>query len=128
MAENLQKFHIAAQYETLERKRRLYTGILLLLFVVFLIGGVRIAENANAGSIWSGLSRLLDYPAAIFEQAYARGWSFFVIPFQVQHADNGIKYTYLHYLIETINMAVVATDLRVCPGRGYRVFWPQAIW
>ena len=109
MPEKLQRFQIAEQYETLERRRRLYTGILLLLFVVFLIGGVRIAENTNAGTLWSGLPRLLDYPAAIFEQAYARGWGFFLIPFQVQHAENGIKYTYLHYLIETINMAVVAT-------------------
>ena len=101
--------NIAAQYEILERRRRVYTGLLLILLVVLLIGGVRIAEDANSGSLLTGLPKIFDYPHDILSQAYEKGWAFWTIPFEVQHAENGIKHTYFYYLIETINMAVVAT-------------------
>ena len=109
MSEMFATANMAAQYEILERRRRVYTGLLLILLLVMLIGGVRIAEEANSGSILSGLPKILDYPSDILSQSYARGWGFWLIPFEVQHADNGIEHTYFYYLIETINMAVVAT-------------------
>ncbi len=101
--------NIAAQYEIAERRRRVYTGLMLILLVVLLIGGVRIAEDANSGSLLSGLPKVFDYPYDILSQAYARGWDFWSIPFSVQHPENGIQHTYFYYLIETINMAVVST-------------------
>lgn len=101
--------NIAAQYEIAERRRRVYTGLLLILLVLMLIGGVRIAEEANSGSLLAGLPKAFDYPYDILSQAYAKGWGFWRIPFTVQHPENGIQHTYFHYLIETINMAVVST-------------------
>jgi len=101
--------NIAAQYEIAERRRRVYTGLMLILLVILLIGGVRIAEDANSGSLVSGLPKIFDYPYDILSQAYARGWGFWGIPFAVQHPENGIQHTYFYYLIETINMAVVST-------------------
>lgn len=101
--------NIAAQYDLAERRRRIYTGLVLILLVVLLIGGVRIAEDANSGSLLSGLPKIFDYPYDILSQAYDKGWSFFTIPFVVQHPENGIQHTYMYYLIETINMAIVST-------------------
>ncbi len=109
MSELMATANIAAQYEIAERRRRIYTGLLLILLVVLLIGGVRVAEEANSGSILSGLPKVFDYPFDIISQAYSKGWSFWSIPFTVQHAENGVQHTYFYYLIETVNMAVVST-------------------
>lgn len=109
MSELMATANIAAQYEIAERRRRAYTGLLLILLILLLIGGIRVAEDANAGSLVSGLPRVFDYPYDILSQAYARGWGFWKIPFVVQHSDNGVQHTYFYYLIETINMAVMAT-------------------
>ena len=109
MSQLMATANIAAQYEVMERRRRVYTGLLLILLVVMLIGGVRIAEDANAGPLLSGLPRIFDYPYDILSQAYAKGWAFWAVPFTVQHPENGIQHTYFYYLIETINMALVST-------------------
>ncbi len=109
MSELMATANIAAQYEIAERRRRVYTGLLLVLLVLLLVGGVRVAEEANSGSLMSGLPRIFDYPSGIISQAYAKGWAFWAISFTVQHAENGITHTYIYYLIETINMAIVAT-------------------
>jgi len=109
MSELMATANIAAQYEIAERRRRVYTGLMLILLVILLIGGVRIAEDANSGSLVSGLPKIFDYPYDILSQAYEHGWGFWGIPFAVQHPENGIQHTYFYYLIETINMAVVST-------------------
>ncbi len=109
MSDSLATATIAAQYEIAERRRRVYSGLVLIFMVVLVIGGVRIAEDANAGGLWSGLPHIFDYPADILGQAYAKGWEFWTIPFTVQHADHGIRHTYFYYLIETLNMALVST-------------------
>lgn len=109
MSELMARSNIAALYEIAERRRRVYTGLMLILLVLLLIGGVRIADEANSGSLLSGLPKVFDYPYDILSQAYARGWDFWTIPFSLQHPENGVKHTYFYYLIETVNMAVVAT-------------------
>ena len=109
MSELMTTANIAAQYEIAERRRRVYTGLMLILLVILLIGGVRFADDANSGSLVSGLPKVFDYPYDILSQAYARGWEFWGIPFAVQHPENGIQHTYFYYLIETINMAVIST-------------------
>ncbi len=108
--------NIAAQYEIAERRRRVYTGLMIILLLVMLIGGVRIAEDANAGSILTGLPQIFDYPYDILIQAYNMGWSFWTVPFTLQHADHGIQHTYFYYLIETINMALVSTIIGFALG------------
>ena len=109
MSELMATANIAAQYEIAERRRRVYTGLLLVLLVLLLIGGVRVADEANSGSLMAGLPRVFDYPFDILSQAYAKGWEFWTIPFTVQHVENGVKHTYLYFLIETVNMAIVST-------------------
>ncbi|QDL91862.1 phosphonate ABC transporter, permease protein PhnE [Paroceanicella profunda] len=100
---------LAEAYDRSELRRRSYTGILIVLVLAMLVAGFRLAEDANSGSFFGGFSHVLDYPAEILSDAWARGWSFWTIPFTVQHAENGITHTYVHYLLETVNMAVVAT-------------------
>ncbi|WP_232830414.1 ABC transporter permease [Oceanicella sp. SM1341] len=100
---------LAEAYDRAEIRRRSYTGLLILLVLAILVGGFRMAEDANSGSFLGGLAHLADYPAEILADAWEKGWSFWLVPFTVQHAENGITHTYVHYLVETINMAVVAT-------------------
>lgn len=100
---------IAAHYDTAEMRRRSYTGLALLITAVILIGGFNIAADANSGNFWSNIGNVFDYPAEILGDAWEMGWSFWTIPFVVQHPENGIAHTYMYYLLETLNMAVVAT-------------------
>ena len=62
MSESLATANIAAQYEIAERRRRVYTGLLLILLVLMLIGGVRIAEDANSGSLLAGFAKGFRLP------------------------------------------------------------------
>jgi len=82
----------------MERRRRLYTGIFGLIFVFLVISGFSAAEDMNSGGFIQGLSQFFDYPAAIVSETFAAGWSWF-----------GLLWQYLPALIETINMAAVAT-------------------
>ena len=82
----------------LERRRRIYTGLFTGVFVILVITGFQAAERMNSGSFLGGLSQFFDYPAAIVSETYAAGWDWF-----------GLLGQYMPALIETINMAAVAT-------------------
>jgi phosphonate transport system permease protein len=87
------------------RQRRLYGGILLLLFVVMMIAGFQVAEGRNAGGFWDGLPQILDFPAGVMAEVW-------------QKLDNvpGYFATYLPALIETINIALASTLLGALGG------------
>lgn len=89
---------IAAAYDAAERRRRTYTGLGLTLACLSIVGGMRIAEDANSGTFWGGLAKLGDYPAAILSDAWGAGWSWF-----------GLLAKYFPFLIETINIALLST-------------------
>ena len=82
----------------LEQRRRVYTALFTGIFVVLVVTGFQVAEDLNSGSFIKGLGQFFDYPAAIVSETYAKGWAWF-----------GLLWKYLPALIETINMAAVAT-------------------
>lgn len=82
----------------LERQRRLYTGLLLLIVIAVLISGYWYASDLNSGTFLRGLQQFFDYPGEIFLEAIQAGWSFF-----------GLLWQFLPALIETLNIALVAT-------------------
>ena len=86
-----------AYLESVQR-RRLYSGILLLVFVALLIGGFDLADARNAGGFWDGLHRLGDFPSEVLTEASAK---FAELPEQL--------WRFLPSLIETINIAGAST-------------------
>jgi phosphonate transport system permease protein len=80
------------------RRRRLYGGLLLVIFVAVMASGFQVAEARNAGDFLEGLSRLDDFPREVLSEAWANRAN---LP--------GLMWHYLPSLIETINIAAVST-------------------
>jgi len=92
-------------YLALTRRRRLYSGIVLLLFVVFFVSGFRIAEDRNAGGFLDGLGHIFDFPAAMVREAAEKAAN---LP--------GHMLDVLPALVETINIAAVSTLVGALAG------------
>lgn len=82
------------------RRKRLYGGMLLLVFVALLVAGFRLAEQRNAGGFLDGLAQVGDFPGEVISEA-ARNAA--AIP--------GLMLKFLPSLLETINIAAVSTLL-----------------
>lgn len=89
-----------AAYLELVRRRRLYSSILILLFLLLLASGFRLAEERNAGDFLAGLPQLLDFPSEILSEAWTNRAN---VP--------GLVWHFMSSLIETLNIAAVATLL-----------------
>jgi len=89
---------LETQIVALERQRRLYSGLLVVIIAAILIAGYSQASELNSGSFWGGLEKFFDYPGEIVIEAIDAGWAFF-----------GLLWRFLPALIETINIALVST-------------------
>ncbi len=85
-------------YLAMNRRKRMYGGILLLLFIVVMASGWRISEERNAGDFLPGLGQLLDFPSEVLSEAWAYRAN---LP--------GYFIEFFPSLIETINIAAVST-------------------
>ena len=85
-------------YLAMNRRKRMYGGILILLFVAVMASGWRVAEGRNAGDFLPGISQLLDFPSEVVSEAWTNRAN---IP--------GYLAEFLPSLIETINIAAVST-------------------
>ncbi len=83
-----------------EQQRRLYSALVVVLTLAVLIGGLRQASAMNSGSFFAGLSKFFDYPGEIVIEAWQAGPAFF-----------GLLWRFLPALVETLNIALVATLL-----------------
>lgn len=92
-------------YMEMVRRRRLYNGILMAVFVLLMISGFWIADSRNAGGFWDGWHNMLDFPADVVAEAWEK------------RADlPGLLVRYLPALIETLNIAAVSTILGFLGG------------
>jgi phosphonate transport system permease protein len=89
---------IRADYLAQTRRRQMYTGILLVVFVAMFASGFRVAEQRNAGSFADGFARVLDFPAELISEAWSKAGN---LPGHALRA--------LPALIETVNIALMAT-------------------
>lgn len=96
---------IQTTYMAQVQRRRLYTGLALLIFVVLMISGFNIADDRNAGGFWDGLHQVFDYPAGVLSEAWDKRAE---LP--------GLLVKYFPALVETINIAAVSTLLGVIGG------------
>lgn len=85
------------RFNDMERRRRLYTTLFLVISISIFFGGFIVADDLNSGGFWSGLSKFFDYPSEIIEESFQsdKWWALF--------------FGFVPALIETINMAAVGT-------------------
>ena len=85
-------------YLDMVRRKRMYGGILLVIFVATLASGWMLADHRNAGGFWNGLPQTFDFPAEVLSEAWANRAN---LP--------GLFWAHVPALIETLNIAAVAT-------------------
>lgn len=96
---------IRQDYLELVRRRRIYSGLLLIIFVAMLASGFRLADDRNAGGFWSGIGKVFAYPSELLAEAWQKIGNF-----------PGLFWQYLPSLIETINIAAVSTLIGAAAG------------
>ena len=79
-------------------RKRMYGGILLVLFVAMMAAGFQTAETRNAGGFLSGLGQMDDFPREVISEAWTNRAN---LP--------GLFIQYMPSLLETINIAAVST-------------------
>ncbi|MCT4557556.1 MAG: phosphonate ABC transporter, permease protein PhnE [Pelagimonas sp.] len=89
---------IQADYMAMAHQKRLYSGITLLIFVLLMVSGFNLAATRNGGSFWGGIGNFFDYPGEVISEAASKAAE---LPAHVV--------TYFPALIETVNIAAVAT-------------------
>jgi phosphonate transport system permease protein len=82
----------------MERRRKLYSMIGILMMVAVLVSGYGLASSMNSGSFLGGLEKFFDYPGEIVREAWDAGSGFF-----------GLVVQFIPALIETLNIAGAAT-------------------
>ncbi len=96
---------IRADYTEMTRRKRVYGGILLIVFVALMAAGFRTADDSNAGSFADGWHRVFDYPAEVLSEAWDK---IDALP------SNLIKF--FPALVETINIAAASTLIGTIAG------------
>ncbi|WP_264210890.1 phosphonate ABC transporter, permease protein PhnE [Leisingera thetidis] len=89
---------IRDHYTAHTRRKRLYGGILLAVFVALMAAGFRTADDRNAGSFADGYTRIFDYPAEVLAEAAEKAAQ---LP--------GHLATFFPALVETLNIAAAST-------------------
>ena len=60
-------------YVAMVARRRLYSGLALLIFVLLMVSGFWVADDRNAGGFWEGLHQIGDYPGEVLAEAWKSG-------------------------------------------------------
>ncbi|WHZ34229.1 phosphonate ABC transporter, permease protein PhnE [Sagittula sp. MA-2] len=114
---------IRSGYMEQVRRKRLYGGLTLMIFVLLMVSGFVVADDRNAGGFWDGLSQLGDYPAAVLSEAWEK------------RADlPSLVVKYFPALVETVNIAAVSTLLGAALGTVFALLstrglarWPRLV-
>ena len=96
---------IRDDYTAMTRRKRVYGGILLILFVALMAAGFRTADERNAGSFTDGWHRILDYPSEVLSEAWEK---------IAEMPANLVEF--FPALIETINIAAASTLIGTIAG------------
>ena len=92
-------------YMAMMRRKRMYSGVLLIVFVALMVAGFIQADDRNAGGFWDGWQNILDFPARVWAEAVEKAVE---LP--------GHLWRFLPALIETINIAAASTLLGALGG------------
>ncbi|WP_158971743.1 phosphonate ABC transporter, permease protein PhnE [Chachezhania sediminis] len=89
---------VQADYMALTRRKRVYSVVLLAVFVALMAAGFRTADSRNAGGFWDGITHVFDFPAEVLGEAWANAAR---LP--------GHLVDHLPALVETLNIAAAST-------------------
>jgi phosphonate transport system permease protein len=89
---------IQIEIMAMEKRRRLYSMAGIVLVAAVLISGYGLANDLNSGGFFTGMNQFFDYPAEIVKEAWAAGFSFFLVMGRFVPA-----------LVETLNIAGAAS-------------------
>lgn len=114
---------IHSDYVALTRQKRLYSFVILIVFIALMVSGFSIAGQRNAGSFWDGIDNFFDYPSELVLEASQKLTE---LP--------GHFVTFFPALVETVNIAAAATLLGTLVGivlsllatRGLAL-WPRLV-
>lgn len=96
---------IRDEYMAMTRRKRMYSGVLLIVFVALMVSGFMTADGRNAGGFWDGWHNILDFPARVWGEAWDKASE---LPGHLIH--------FLPALLETINIAAASTLLGALGG------------
>ena len=99
------------------RRKRMYGGILLVLFIAMMAAGFQTAEHRTAGGFFSGLGQMDDFPREVLSEAWTNRAS---LP--------GLFIQYMPSLLVTIDIAAVSTLMGGGCSARYLPCLPPAIW
>lgn len=94
-----------ASYLQMVRRKRMYGGVLLVLFVALMASGFHLADARNAGGFWNGIGQVFEFPAEVVTEAWANRAN---IP--------ALFVQFIPSLVETVNIAAVSTLLGALAG------------
>ncbi|MGA0923512.1 MAG: phosphonate ABC transporter, permease protein PhnE [Lutimaribacter sp.] len=114
---------LQAHYIQHIQRKRLYSAIMLTIFVLLMVSGFMLADDRNAGGFWAGLHQIFDFPAEVLTEA---GEKLANLP--------GLMVKFLPSLIETLNIAgastligaLIAVVLSLLSTRGM-ARWPRLV-
>lgn len=87
-----------SEYMAQVRQKRLYSGIMVLIFVALMVSGFLVANDRNAGGFLDGFHRIFDFPAEVLGEAWEK----------IARLPENLV-TYFPSLLETLNIAGTAT-------------------
>ncbi|HHS94669.1 MAG TPA: phosphonate ABC transporter, permease protein PhnE [Rhodobacterales bacterium] len=111
-------------YFELIRRKRLYGGLTLAVFVLLLVSGFNLADARNAGGFWAGLPNVLGFPRDVLADTLPK---LDQLPGHLAH--------FFPALVETLNIAATSTIIgsilavlvSLLATRGL-ARWPRLIW
>lgn len=89
---------LRADYMAMVQRKRLYSFVLLVIFLAVLVSGFVLADSRNAGGFWNGILHVFDFPSEVLSEAGEKAAN---LPSLLQH--------FLPSLLETINIAAAST-------------------
>lgn len=106
-----------------EGRRRLYSIAIVVITAAVITAGYGQANSMNSGGFLNGLTKFFDYPSEIVVEAW-----------EARTAFLGLMYKFTPALIETLNIAAVATILGGVMGMVFAFLgssnlgiWPRAV-
>ncbi|MEO1639838.1 MAG: phosphonate ABC transporter, permease protein PhnE [Pseudomonadota bacterium] len=89
---------LTESYLAMVRRKRMMSGIMLVLFIALMVSGFLVAQERNAGDFLPGLPQVLEFPGDVVAEAWEN-----------RAQMPGFLAEYFPSLIETINIAAVST-------------------
>tara|TARA_R110002072_G_scaffold302508_1_gene486019 strand:- start:234 stop:1109 length:876 start_codon:yes stop_codon:yes gene_type:complete len=85
-------------YMAMARTKRMYGGMILVVFIALMASGFILADSRNAGGFWSGILNIFQFPGEVLSEASAKAA---LIP--------ALMVKFFPSMIETINIAGAST-------------------